>query len=427
MQKLELKDCFIIHGADNPDNTVGGINFISSRTWWQRPTFLSQLSTPTFGALKEFVNNNREDLYEVSGYARDFLLLFDESLKDRPDDEEVIQPYNLDALSRGIIRGGFSLFEEPEEEPEPSKPSVFYDGYAEVRGGAYYFFWYHEGSFDDPEEQSNGVQAYNYSPEVFRFYSLPKEKTKRYFGLELEINTEIPWLELQKVLLEVEPKQEDFLYAMHDGSIGGDMTYRYELVTHPMTPRRMRKEFTTLFSKLEKLLTPKGKKLSEVFNCNNHTTGLHIHVSRDAFLGSTRTHLNKFSMIWNSQIPSMIKFASSIAGRNILGHQYCAPSHDYVGRTLAWRLKNEHTSGRYVACNPTTNTIEVRAFKGKPTLSNVLCCIDSVEALLDFTGQAPYSVFNRHFSRSFYGWLKTQNKTRYRTLRSKLKENAQCA
>jgi hypothetical protein len=407
-KKLELEDTILLFypPSESVCKKVGGIFIeVTVNSWFYRPQFVSQLPTPTWGALRKFVRDNLEELEQLGTSVRPNSI-FDSSYENIPDEVELLKPARIPANS------GFSLFEED----EGGKPTVVYDGFYEYRNESFLFYYYLE-----ERAPTSDLMAHNYVPAVFKFYSMPKEKTKRYFGLELEVNTDISWSDLHKVLTEVHPVQEDLMYFMHDGSISGDKRHSYEIVTHPMTPRRMRKEFTLFFSKLEKLLKPKGKSLSDVFDITTDSTGIHIHVSRDSFRASSRTHLNKFAMVWNSNVPAMVKLAEELAGRTLRGHRYSPPSHQYEGRSLSWCLKNHHTSGRYVACNLTQNTVEVRAFKGTPSLSNILKCIDAVEAVIDFTYQAPHSVFNRHFKTSFMSWINEQNKTRYRTLREKMK------
>ena len=96
----------------------------------------------------------------------------------------------------------------------------------------------------------------------------------------------------------------------------------------------MRKEYRTLFSKLNTLLNAKGASLEEVMDFGTSSTGIHIHASRSGF--SSRTHRRRFLTVWNTDIPSVSKTIEQIAKRKLKGHRYAAPDTDFTGRRLAY-------------------------------------------------------------------------------------------
>jgi len=264
------------------------------------------------------------------------------------------------------------------------------------------------------------VMNYTYRPD-YKFMAMPKEKTECFFGLELEVNSRIPWDDVYRTMTEVFPVQEPFIFAKSDSSISGDFLNSYEIVSHPMSPRRMRAEFRILFTKLERLLKEKNMVWEENFDMVTKSTGIHVHVSKTAFTPLSRTHMKKFMLLWNTSGSTVSSFTSQLACRETKGNHYIKPAESYRGRSLAWMLREGKNSERYAACNETRETVEVRVFRGQPCLKAVCHAIDTTEAMLKFTEQASMSQLNRRFPTAFKSWLGKQNKNSYRSLKETLK------
>ena len=391
-----------------------GMKFESWDTsWFLKPTLIAQLPTPTFGALRELfqeldaLDQGTRDKYDIP-IAR-FRDLIDQWVME--DSVEIFR-----RPKAAVPDNNSYLFEAP---PEVSNPVFTYDGIWSTSSGTL-AVRIHAHPVNDTDD-TTAVREWNYRP-AFEFFSCKKEKTKLYFGLELEVNTVIPWTDLRKVMLEVEPKQPEFLYAMSDSSISGKFDKCYEIVSMPMTPRRMRQEYKKFFSKLSKLLEAKGKTLDEVFDMETRSTGIHVHTSANAY---GKLQRRKFTAMWNSDIPSIHKTINLLAGRNLASTRYCKPSPAYEGRRIGYSLKEVRYNDKYAACNDTgsSQTVEVRVFKGTPTLKNILGCIDTVEAMFNFTAEMPNSAFSNTFPQVFHTWLYSQPKYMYRDL----KERIQCA
>ena len=365
-------------------------------TWYAYPAFLKGLPKPTWGALKEFVEEN----YSALGREGLAYLGYISEIPSHVLDECVLGvPSSLNLL-----------------ETSSSKPTYAWGGirYSPL-GGSF------RKKHCKPRLSRTGgsevqVMNYTYRPD-FKYLTMPKEKTERFFGLELEVNSAIPWDQLYRIMTTVAPIQEAFLYAKQDSSISGVYQHNYELVTHPMSPRRMRIEFSRLFKKIKKLAEAKGLCMEDIFDHNTSSTGIHVHVSGRAFTPLSRTHRKKFAMFWNNPCRANHKFTAKLARRN-LGH-YCSPAYEYTGRTTAWCLRHGSIEGdRNSACNDQGGiTSEVRVFRGEPTPHSVCHAIDTVEAVLDFTEAAPYSVFKSKMVPAFEDWLQTQNKKSYRALK----------
>jgi hypothetical protein len=430
---LELDNCFLV--ADRPRNgscvSINGSRITNDDArWYQRVVFLSSLPNGTWGSVVTFVKDN-EDQLRRCGITRidDILTVTGAALTK--------QVLRVSRIPDGNTRSsGSSFLFTPVDQDPAAKRHYKYDGVdqqADIpvdgrsRATKVYVF---ETSYcqamdssqpvvEEEHHTSSEVMNYTYKPE-YKFMAMPKEQTECYFGLELEVNSKVPWSDIHRAMTSMVPVQEAFIFAKQDGSISGQFNKCYEIVSHPMSPRRMRVEFTTLFKKLERLVADKGLEWKEVFDMETTTTGIHVHVSKGSFTPLSRTHKKKFMMLWNNSSPAISDFTAKLACRTLKGNTYVKPASDYAGRSLAWMLKEGKNSDRHSSCNETTSTVEVRAFRGQPSLASVRHAIDTTEAMLRFTEQMPNSQLNRHFPRHFKAWLGKQNKNSYRNLKMTL-------
>ena len=437
MPTLTIGNTTLLFDSGDYMNIVDGayINIYSSM-WFCHPCFLESLPDLTWGSIKKFVKDNEAELRDLSLNNIDNILsihgsrdstssvkVFDNSTNGSrrsflftPNrDQEVTLEYG--GIHRSITfpiggsgsrlqvsLGGFCTRASVRHDNEAGRNQR---GEANMSGGGY------------------DIQAWNHRPE-FKFMTLKKQVTKTYFGLELEVNSKVPWPDLHHVMTQVEPKQEAFMYAKSDSSIEGTFDMTYEMVTHPMSPRRMRIEFKTFFKKLDVLLEAKNLSVSDVFDTHTESTGIHVHVSQESFVGATRryqgSHRKKFLMFWNMGGKTNVAFTSKLAGRDITNNRYVCPSKNYEGRTQAWCLSSRgRPENRYSACGDTGDTLEVRAYRGQPTWEAVKHAIETTEAALRFTEEAPISAFTSRLPQAFDKWLGKQNRSAYRTLKENLK------
>ena len=420
MEEIEFETFVLEYDPYRTHGHVGvelnGITVLTGYKFWMtHPTFLAQLEKPTIGFVRAYWNGLSADQQTAFGY-HEYTKVWLSEASVLGDDTEVYRdhiPYSsYDRQQEGV---GFSLFDG--EVQEASKPVFRYDELRQAPCPCLSYFY----QYDYQEGSPQGVQPWNYRPS-YKFMSGKKEKSNLYFGLELEVNTCIPWQDIRKVMLEVHPVQEEFLFAMSDSSISGIHPFCYEIVSHPMSPRRMRKEFRVLFTKLENLIVAKGKTLDEVFDMETNSTGIHIHASRNAF--SSKFHRRRFLTAWNSDIPCVAQTIQSLALRSLKGHRYAAPSSDYEGRRIGYCLspvKFNGYSDRYVSASETEKTIEVRVFQGRAKLNAILHAVDSVESMFYFTRDMKLSSFKSNFNKDFTSWI--HNQPKYRTL----KETLSCA
>jgi len=228
-------------------------------------------------------------------------------------------------------------------------------------------------------------------------------------GVELEFSTRLSTFEMQKIVTEVEPKQEPFFIFKHDGTVTGKYTNKVELVTVPCTGRYLRKNLKLFFGKLEKLIQAKGHVLEDYFDLSaNLNNGIHTHIDKTSF--RTMTNQRKFLTIFNQYDSSALSFINKIAKRprGLSESQYCRNSLAYDGRTLARRLSGRglSTLDRYSACHGRNReTLEVRAYQGIFNLRHLLQCISFTEAMWQYSHEAPNTGYDYRFENTVSSFL----------------------
>ena len=260
---------------------------------------------------------------------------------------------------------------------------------------------------DTPTKWSSVLNySFKMNHEEFKFFrKLEKESTDiPFYGMELEVSTKLSSKELYRIVTEVEPKQKPFFIFKQDSSISGQYGHCYEIVTVPCSRRYLRKQWRTLFEKINKLCQSKGLELKDVFDTRGDlSNGLHIHVSKDKFLGDF--HRRKFMAAYNQWNDTTIKHMTKVSGRpfdKFNQNSYCPVSRDYDGRTLARRLKKGmYASDRAVCHGQNSATLEVRLYQGIVDLNHILRCLDHVDAMFWFTNQLRLKDFDYGFVNAF--------------------------
>lgn len=264
------------------------------------------------------------------------------------------------------------------------------------------------------------VRNYSWRPSRFEFFSKDKERTELYFGLEIEVSTRLSSHELQTIVTKMEPKQDIFFYFKSDSSISGEYEYNYEIVTMPCTPAYHKEQWRILFKKLDELLA--GRELSEFFDTGDRlTNGIHIHVSKNAFIQSTRQdqkHMNRFLTAFNIWDKKYTDWLTRVCRRptDIKGHRFCSTNPQYEGYELSWRLtgknKSRSVSERHSTAHETSHTVEVRCFQGIFDLNHIIACIEFTEAMFYYVFEAPLSAYTRDFGDKFTQWVVQTGKYR---------------
>jgi len=245
-------------------------------------------------------------------------------------------------------------------------------------------------------------------PTEFNFFrKMSKESSQvPFYGMELEVSTDVTTEELYRIVTEVEPKQEPFFISKDDSSIKGNKVHKYELVTVPCSRKYLRDAWKKLFGKLEVLCKAKGKELGDYFDVRTDlTNGIHIHVSKDKFYGDF--HRRKFLTAFQQWDSRNVEFMTKVSGRpqaKFSDYRYCPLDERYVGRTLARRLKKgamRDEGSRSVCHGNNSATIEVRLYQGVVNLDHILRCLDHTDAIFEFTNQVSLKVFGRAFVPKF--------------------------
>lgn len=264
--------------------------------------------------------------------------------------------------------------------------------------------------------------TFKMDPDDFDWFRKVKYEESVMFGLELEVSTKLSRREIQRIITEVEPKQDPFFIFKSDSSISGKFHNLVEIVTVPCTPRYLRKNWKIFFQKLQKLCEAKNLSVSDVFDTSNSlSNGLHIHVSNSDF--QSKPHKRRFLTAWNQWNKSSTRLFNEISGRphDYTRHTYCKINYEYDGRTLARRLKGISCGDRQsVAHDQSGSTVEVRVYQGIFDLTHILRCISFTEAVFEFSQQMGYKDFDMNFSNALSKFIKTKRK--YAALYSLLQE-----
>lgn len=264
--------------------------------------------------------------------------------------------------------------------------------------------------------------TYKMDPDDFGWFRSVKHEESVMFGLELEVSTKLSRREIQRIITEVEPKQDPFFIFKSDSSISGGFYNLVEIVTVPCTPRYLRKNWKIFFQKLQKLCKAKNLSVSDVFDTRNDlNNGLHIHVSNSDF--QSKPHKRRFLTAWNQWNKSSTRLFNEISGRpyDYTRHTYCKINYEYDGRTLARRLKGIRCGDRQsIAHDQSGSTVEVRVYQGIFDLTHILRCISFTEAVFEFSQQMGYKDFDMNFSNALSKFIKTKRK--YAALYSLLQE-----
>lgn len=284
--------------------------------------------------------------------------------------------------------------------------------------------------FDEDEEEVTAdssyayrVMNYTFTPEL-KFMSTEKEYVTCYFGMELEVSTMVSAKELQTIVTQVEPSQEIFFFMKDDTSIQGAYPHLYEIVTHPMTPKRMKREWNTLIKKIERLAEAKGKPMDQLFDMNMElNNGIHIHVGNDAFTRHNNNHgrrhpastgrsghKNRFLTAFNQWDSAFTDWLYRLSKRDLArkswGTDYYKPHPSLDGLTVARRLRDGQRFDEHrCACHDNGRTTEVRVFYGSFDYKHICTCIEMVQVMLDFTRDAPISSYGRNFIPKFKSYV----------------------
>lgn len=241
---------------------------------------------------------------------------------------------------------------------------------------AYDYSSYCEPCYDEAEmERRRSVLIQDYHHTVynltFREWTVTGvQKLRRhvsnfpFIGMELETNIEDECQLHDAAEYFLGGIEDDYLVLKEDGSISG-----FEIVTHPADYR----------VHLEMFPWEKLRRLSDygMSAWRNSGTGIHIHISKDAF--ARGSHLYKFMTFHDRNASAIKKFA----GRE---SNYAKFGKTYDDNRVAQAKKLETNYDRYVAVNlQPANTVELRYFRSSLLPSTGKGILEYSHALWDYT------------------------------------------
>lgn len=213
------------------------------------------------------------------------------------------------------------------------------------------------------------IHDYYYRPE-YHFYG----SGERYLGIELEIDGAGESDSNAQKILEVANRDEERLYAKHDGSLSEGI----ELVSHPCTVDYHLNEMPWAE------VMEKAKQLGYRSHAPG-TCGLHFHINRTAF-GATEEEqeasiarlLFLFELFWNE----LLKFSRRTqASLQQWARRYGLRSQP---KEILDHAKNEFLGERYTAVNLTNrDTVELRMWRGTIRYSTFAATVILADKLID--------------------------------------------
>jgi len=221
--------------------------------------------------------------------------------------------------------------------------------------------------YHDEVDKCRSIHDYGYKPEPI-FYG----ESKRYFGVELEIDVGGKDSDNADEILAVANKDYEHVYIKGDGSLDDGM----EIVTHPMA-LNYHKQFCW-----QDIM---NKAISMGYRSHQTTTcGLHVHVNRSS-LGDTQDeqeliigHILLFvEMHW----AELLKFSRrSEYSMNRWAARY---GFEKTGREILDKAKKGNL-GRYAAVNLMNwATIEFRLFRGTLKYNTFIAALELVDEICD--------------------------------------------
>ena len=298
----------------------------------------------------------------------------------------------------------------------------------------------HESEYDEDEDDNDSlIHSYSYKPSpnfleddgTASFYTPSNGHSKNlYMGFELETELTRPTVVrgnslmpgAEHVLNTINKRRggdENVVYLKDDGSI----SHGFEIVSHPMTLGFAMNHFD--WSGIEGL-KGLGYDAWKASSC-----GLHIHLSRDAFVDYG--HMMRFFLLILKNRQQLVQFA----GRESHYAKFDMDAffnayHDYDsgktvrGSTLATHAKQYSTNNdRYTAINlQNNNTIELRFFRPSLLSSTVKACLQFCDAAFNYTSEItlPQILQNQAIQfASFHSWVRFQG-DKYRILDERIVE-----
>jgi len=238
------------------------------------------------------------------------------------------------------------------------------------------------------------IQSYDYkpTPRFLRANALDNDVT---LGWELEVEAKDSGISPRHMARDITP-EDGYCYFKSDGSINNG----FEIVSHPMTEKWIKKNKKRINGMLDKLTN------ADYRSYKTSTCGMHVHIGKDGF---STWHLYRFmKFFYENQ-----KFILLISQRKEEKLKQWSALEDFNRtRVLHYAKKKMGGGNRYVAINLTRHTAEVRIFRGTLNVrsfhKNLEFVLSTYEYTRDHNADAIMPV-------QYLAWVKT-NKQRFANL-----------
>lgn len=221
--------------------------------------------------------------------------------------------------------------------------------------------------YDEECEHCENIHEYGYKPEPI-FYG----DSKRYFGIELEIDGAGKNDDYAEEILDIANNSDLCTYIKSDGSLNDGM----EIVSHPMT-LDFHKSYC--WSNIMKKAVSLGFRSHQTSTC-----GLHIHVNRNSLAENRDEQEEVISRIlyfvehhWNE----LLKF--SRRSEYAMNRWTARYGYEHTPKAIMDKAK-KGGNGRYAAVNLCNyHTIEFRMFRGTLKYNTFIAAIQLVNRICD--------------------------------------------
>lgn len=277
--------------------------------------------------------------------------------------------------------------------------SVWRDDMCEYRGEYFCEDCHSERTSNDDNET---IKDYGHKPTPI-FHRVAGDELQPTLGIELEVERMASEIDQNRMARQIAKPHH---YFKTDGSIENG----FEIVTHPMTEDWIKAHKPDFSEVLGHLRNAKYK------SYQTSTCGIHIHVSRDSF---STWHLYRFMKFFYEN-KRFILLISQRKEENL--NQWAKLGIGEVKDIMRMAKKKYCSRDRYTAINLSTQTVEIRIFRGTLHEGSFFKNIEFVTSLFKFT-----SLFNADKIQppQYFKWLKHNankypNLVNYLTVKSEL-------
>lgn len=221
----------------------------------------------------------------------------------------------------------------------------------------------------DERRSDTVIHDYFYKP-----YPIFYGKSKRYFGVELEIDGAGEYDSNALRIIDTANVSDELIYCKHDGSLDEG----FEIVTHPMT---LDFHLTRMpWSRICETAIEMGYKSHQAMSC-----GLHIHVNRDSF-GETSDEqdeaIARILYFFEKHWEELLRFSRRTQRQ--LDRWAARYGYKEQPKEILEYAKKGYHGSRYTCVNLcNTDTIEFRIFRGTLKLNTILATLRLVDKICE--------------------------------------------